>query len=199
MLKDTDRVELYNRNNGVTGYTIAEKGIRRQFAPGETKKITMEELTLLSYQEGGRYLLDNLFIIKNKEALDQLGMEVELEYNYTKKDVKRILLSPEKDSIDELTDLLNFAPEGVIEIAKDIAVNEEIPDSRKRQLITDKTGFNIDGAIQLRKKLAEPTEEELKAKAAAAAEAAAKAVEKPTRRVNKTPAKPQRVYRKVNA
>ena len=147
------RVWLKNRNNGVTGYRIEEKGIRRQFAPGERKPITFEELQLLQYTDGGDYLIKNLFIVEPKEALEALDIETEPEYFYTETEIRKILLGVDQASLDQLTDMLNFAPEGVIELAKDIAVKERIPDSRKRKLISKKTGFNVDGAINLHDQL----------------------------------------------
>ena len=36
-------IPVRNRNNGFTGYEIKDRGIWRNFAPGETKKIELEE------------------------------------------------------------------------------------------------------------------------------------------------------------
>jgi hypothetical protein len=55
-----------------------------------------------------------------------------------------------REDLDRLEDLLNFAPTGVIELAKDLAVNLQIPDTRKRALISKKTGFNVDKAIEIK-------------------------------------------------
>lgn len=139
-------VEVTNRNNGYTGYVIPDLNRRRNFAPGETKKIELDELRQLSYMEGGEYLLKNYFIINNKDALSQLNLDVEPEYFYTEKEIRDILFN---GSLDQLEDTLNFAPNGVLELIKQIAVKEEIPDTRKRKLISDKTGFNIDNAIHI--------------------------------------------------
>ena len=137
-------VEVTNRNNGYTGYYIPDTNRKRNFAPGETKKIDLEELIQLSYIDGGEYLLKNYFIIDNKDALSQLNLAVEPEYFYTEKEIRDILFN---GSLDQLEDTLNFAPNGVIELIKQIAVKEELPDTRKRKLISEKTGFNIDSAI----------------------------------------------------
>jgi hypothetical protein len=48
---------------------------------------------------------------------------------------------------------LNFAPEGIIDLLKDIALEIELPDSRKRALIKDKIGFNIDNILLVNKEL----------------------------------------------
>ena len=54
MLDEKTIITVTNRNNGSTGYNIPEmNGLKRRFAPGESKKITMDELRKLSYQTGG--------------------------------------------------------------------------------------------------------------------------------------------------
>jgi hypothetical protein len=137
-----------NRNNGSTGYTIPEKNLWRSFAPGETKQIPLEELQELQYQPGGDYMLKNLLIIEDQDALNVLNMQVEPEYNYTENDIRNILLN---GTLDQLRDFLDFAPAGGIEICKDIAVKEEIPDVRKREIISQATGFDINSAIMVNK------------------------------------------------
>ena len=54
--------EVKNRSSSVVVYNIADDGIRREFAPGEIKKITFEELQKLTYQSGGQALINNYFI-----------------------------------------------------------------------------------------------------------------------------------------
>lgn len=140
-------VSVTNRNNGFTGYTIPDTGITRTFSPAETKKIDIEELKQLQYVEGGDYLLKHFLIINNQSALEALNMEnVEPEYFYTEKEVKELLTN---GSLEQLEDTLNFAPEGVIELIKTMAVEMELPDTRKRKLISERTGLNIDSAIML--------------------------------------------------
>lgn len=139
-------ISVRNRNNGFTGYSIPDRGIWRNFAPGETKRIPLEELQQLQYQPGGEYTLNDLFVVESQSALEYLNMKVEPEYNYTENDIRNLLLS---GTMDQLRDFLDFAPEGAIELCKDIAVKEEIPDIRKRDIITEVTGFNINNAINV--------------------------------------------------
>lgn len=145
MTKET-MIPVRNRNNGFTGYRIPDRNIWRNFAPGETKQISLDELQQLQYQPGGDYTLKNLLVVESAEALGALNMAVEPEYNYTEADIRNILLS---GSLDQLKDFLDFAPGGAIEICKEIAVREEIPDTRKRQAISEATGFSIDNAINV--------------------------------------------------
>ena len=146
MIKDDTLINVRNRNNGSTGYVLPDSNVRRSFAPQETKKIPLSELRSLQYAPGGSYILDNLLVVENKEALDALNMKVEPEYFYDEKKIRELLLT---GSMDEFLDFLDFATTGAIEIAKDIAVKEQIPDIRKRDAISKKTGFNINNAIMV--------------------------------------------------
>ena len=145
-------VIVTNRNNGYTGYQIPDTGVRRNFAPGESKRISKEELMQLSYIEGGEYLLKNYLIVNNDKTLEELNISVQPEYYYTEEEIKELLTT---GSLDQLEDTLNFAPDGVIEIIKDMAVKTELPDTRKRKMISEKTGFNIDNAIRVNEVMAE--------------------------------------------
>ena len=80
MLMNETKVIVKNRTNSVAGYKVPDLGVRRIFQPGEKKEISMEELRKLSYVPGGMYLLQNQFIIENKEAVNELLYNVEPEY-----------------------------------------------------------------------------------------------------------------------
>lgn len=139
---------IRNRNNGMTTYQLPDMHIVRTFGPGETKKVPYEELLALYYAQGGEYMLKELLVIEDKEVLDALQMRVEPEYFYSSAQVTDLLLF---GGYDEFADFLDFAPEGAIEMAKEIAVKNQIPDSRKREMIEKKTGFSIDNAIKVNK------------------------------------------------
>lgn len=148
-------ISIRNRNNGITTYQLPEQHIVRQFGVGETKKVPFEELQALQYAPGGAYMLDNLLVVEDKDALETLNMKVEPEYFYNESNVRKLLLS---GSYDEFADFLDFAPDGALEMAKDIAVKEQIPDSKKRKMLTEKTGFSIDNAITVNTVLADENE-----------------------------------------
>lgn len=155
-------VRVTNRNAGWTGYLIPDTGVRRSFSPKEAKNIPLSELQQLQYVAGGDYILRNCLLINDMDALTALSMEnVEPEYFYTEDEVKKLLL---EGSLDQLEDCLNFAPEGVIDLVKTVAVQIELPDIRKRNLISEKTGLNINNAITVNTIMNEnnTTEEEKK-------------------------------------
>lgn len=142
-------IKVSNRDAGSVGYYIPEKNIRRVFAPGETKVVPEDELQSLQYQPGGDFILRNLVIVQDKETLEKkLNIQTEPEYFY---DEKKIVEMLKFGSMDEFLDMLDFAPEGVLEIVKAKAVEMRLPDTDKRQAISEKTGFNIDNAINVNK------------------------------------------------
>jgi hypothetical protein len=129
----------------------------RVFAAKEVKELPFEELQKVSYIPGGSYLLQHYLVIENAEARDEILGGVELEYDYSEKDVERLLVS---GSLDELLDCLDFAPLGVIDLVKSLAVKLELNDVRKRKAIQDKTGFSVDNAIRINYETNEQVEEQ---------------------------------------
>ena len=152
-------VEVRNRNNGFTTYTI-DGGITRTFNINEIKKIDLEELRELAMAPGGDYILRNYLLINDKTALEYLDLHPEPEYFYTETEIKDLLLNKDPDYLE---DCLNFAPQGVIDLVKQMAVKLEVPDTRKRKLILDKTGFSVDNALNVNKILEEDEEKDKKA------------------------------------
>ena len=156
MIKDDQLICVRNRANGSVGYTL-DNNFHRSFEPREVKKIPFKELKELQYAVGGQYALDNLLIVEDKEALDLLNMKIEPEYFYTEAEIRKMLFD---GSIDAFADFLDFAPVGAIEIAKNIAIKEQIPDVRKRDMLSKKTGLNINNAIMVNEVMDAEDEEE---------------------------------------
>lgn len=165
MIDKSTLIKVKNRDNGTVGYTIPDLGnLHRNFQVGETKEITMEELRKLSYIPGGNAILRDCLIIENREAVAELLGEVEPEYNYTEEEVKVLLTS---GTYDQFMDALDFAPKGVIELIKDLAVKLKLNDVAKRQAILEKTGFNVTKAIEINAETEAVEEEDKKARRAA--------------------------------
>lgn len=157
MSDTTKLVNVRNRNHGTTSYRIADARIDRTWQPGEVKKISLDELQALQWEPGGDYILKHLLVVEDKEAVDNLNMAVEPEYFYTEEEIRKVLF---EGSLDELLDYLDFAPNGGIELIKHIAVTEQLPDTRKREAISKRTGFNIDTAIQINRMMEDETSTE---------------------------------------
>ena len=182
MNKNT-KIKVRNRSTGTVGYVIPDMGnYHRKFQPDEVKEVSFEEIQKLSYTPGGNYMLQHYLVIDNAEARDEiLGDMVEIEYNYTQKDIERLLTS---GSLDELLDCLDFAPKGVVEMLQKTAVEIELNDVKKRKAIQDVTGFNVNNAILINQESNEET---------TAAEAPQRRVAQPT--TNSTePAAPARRF-----
>ena len=133
-----------NRSAGVVGYNIPEEKIRREFAPGETKKISWYELDKLSYQPGGTDLMEEYLLIYNDEAVKELNLKTEPEYFMTEADVVKLIKT---GSHDEWLDALDFAPAGVMDLIKQLSVTIPLSDYNKRISLKQKTGFDVDKAI----------------------------------------------------
>ena len=180
-IKDDELISVRNRNNGETWYQLSN-GVVQMFNQGEIKKVPFKELVQLNFSKGGKALLAESLVIENKDALRLLNMEVEPEYFYDEADIRLLLFN---GSYDEFADFLDFAPEGAIDIAKDIAVKEEIPDVRKRDMLSEKTGLNINNAIMVNHIMdedSEKKEEVKKERRVKIADADKAAEDKPARR-----------------
>jgi len=140
-------VKVKNRNNGNTGYKLDDERIRRNFAPGEEKEIESSELIKLTYTPGGMYMLKNYLIILDEKVRESILGQVEPEYNYTEKEILALL---EYGTEDQLRDCLEFAPDGVKELVKSIAVDISLYDTRKRKIISDYFNFDLNSAIDFR-------------------------------------------------
>lgn len=145
MNKDT-LIKVTNRDTGRVGYTIPELNVRRQFAPKETKEITFGELSQLSYIPGGMAMLSQYLVIKDDEAIKELLNGVEPEYFYDENDIIRIMT---QGSLNEFLDMLDFAPKGVLEIVKDLAVSLPLDNMSKREAILEKLEFDVTNAINI--------------------------------------------------
>ena len=145
---------VLNRSSSMVGYTIPELNIRREFQPGETKKIKFSELEQLTYQPGGTTLIQDYFLIREQEVTDALNIQTEIEYYMNEDNVRDLILN---GSLDQFLDCLDFAPEGVLEMIKKLAIELPMNDVEKREALKKKTGLDVDAAIK--NKMAEIADE----------------------------------------
>ena len=149
MIDKNREIKVTNRTHATVGYEIPELGnLHRSFQFGESKNITFGELEKLSWLPGGRYLLANCLVINDKEVVKELLNDVEPEYYYDDFAVKQLL---EYGSVDQLLDCLDFAPDGVLDLVKEYAVELPCNDVLKRQAILEKLNFDVTQAIELAK------------------------------------------------
>ena len=144
MITQETMYNVKNRSSSMVVYKIPETNLRREFAPGETKRIPFGELEKLTYQPGGRELLENFLQILEEEVTTNLNVHRELEYDMSEEQVRDLLLT---GSVDAFLDALDFAPIGVIDLIKSMAVALPLTNLQKRKALKDKTGFDVDKAL----------------------------------------------------
>lgn len=137
-------LRVKNRSASLAVYSIPEINIRREFAPGETKNITYGELEKLSYQPGGRTIMQNFLQIIDPEATGDLGINREPEYDLSEQQIVDLMT---KGSLDAFLDCLDFAPVGVIDLIKKFSISLPLNDIDKRDALKKKTGFDVTVAL----------------------------------------------------
>ena len=137
-------LKVKNRSASLAVYSIPEINIRREFAPGEIKNITYGELEKLSYQPGGRAIMQNFLQIIDPEATGDLGINREPEYDLSEQQIVDLMT---KGSLDAFLDCLDFAPVGVIDLIKKFSVSLPLNDIDKRDALKKKTGFDVTVAL----------------------------------------------------
>ena len=149
---DTNKkVQVRNRSNRVVIYRVDDMHVRREFAPGETKTIPVEELLALSQKAGGAYIIRNSLFIQDPPTVKEMPMKVEPEYYLDDKGVIDLL---KNGSVDALLDCLDFAPNGVIDLVQKYALELPLTDTRKIKAIKNKIGFDVALALKHKEELA---------------------------------------------
>ena len=149
MVDGNTLIKVQNRDFGTVSYIIPDlNNLYREFQPNEIKNITFDELFKLSQVPGGMYIIENYLIIYSENAVEELMGAVEPEYFYSDKQVIELM---KNGSLDEFEDCLNFAPKGVLDLIKDLAVKLPLNDVAKRDLILKKLNFNVANAIEISK------------------------------------------------
>ena len=136
------RVKVVNRTGGSLAYKIDTLRVTRHWPrPGDYLNISISELSELKTVPGGNYILKECLIIEDKEALNVLFPDIELEpeYNYGLKEVEALLYEAD---LAQLLDALDFAPKGVLELIKTKATEKLPNETAKIEAINKK--FKID-------------------------------------------------------
>lgn len=168
-----------NRSTSRVVYQIPSLNIRREFAPGESMKISFKELQKFMYEPGARALLENFLQINEDKVLQDLNIKTQPEYFLNEQQIKDLLLTGSQEAF---LDCLDFAPVGVIDLIKAYAVSLPLSDYNKRQALKEKIGFDVDKALE-NKRLEEQEEKEKNTKEQKIERPKAQAVP-PTRRTN---------------
>ena len=144
MITSDTMYNVKNRSSSVVVYRIPETNLRREFQPGETKKIPFGELEKLTYQPGGHALLEEFLQIVDEAVTNNLNVRREVEYDMSEVQIRDLLT---RGSLDAFLDALDFAPMGVIDLIKTMSVSLPLEDYNKRKALLEKTGFVVDKAV----------------------------------------------------
>lgn len=140
------KVKVWNRAVGGISYNIPELRIKREWRKtGDLQIVKLEELDAFRYVPGGAKLMNKYMLIKDQDVCEFLGMPTDPEYFYNENDIKVLL---EKGTTDQLLDCLEFAPKGVLDILKKVAVETKLDSSEKRKIIGEHLNVNIDAMIR---------------------------------------------------
>lgn len=147
-------VDVENRCNGSISYHLPEQHIDRFFSPGEVKRnISYGELMDLSMQPGGQQLIYNYLYIKKPEVIeDIINGKPEPEYWLTEDKIPNWIKTC---SLAEFKDALDFAPAGVKDLIKKIAVDLPLNDNEKRDAMKEVINFDVTAAIKHKKEAEE--------------------------------------------
>lgn len=139
------KYRIKNRSASIVVYKIPEKGIRREFAPREVKLIPYSELVDLMFQPGGKEMMMDFLQLDDDQLINSFNMPVENEYYMSENQVADLIKT---GSYDAFLDCLDYAPIGVIDIVKRLAVSMPMTDMRKAQALKEKTGFDLEAALK---------------------------------------------------
>lgn len=147
-VEETTVVPVRNIVNHTVSYIVEDLNVTRRFDPFETKEISIRELRALNYKRGGRVLLRDYLSVKNDDFRREIGIpEDAIEYDYRQADIDEILL---EKPVEVLEDTLEFGPQGIKELVQSRAVELQIPDMSKRQIIYEFTGVDVNKQIKLK-------------------------------------------------
>lgn len=195
-MEKTKVFKVKNRSAGVVGYNLPELGgLRREFMPGEEKTVSFEELEKLSFQPGGRILMESFLQITDEDVTGKLNLSVEPEYYMSEEQIVELITN---GSLDAFLDALDYAPTGVMDLLKQFSVSLPMTDTQKIRALKEKTGFDV--AAALKNIEAEKEEDEVFTEVPKKGAAAAKSSSAPSgRRTSTTYKTAENKYKVVNS
>ena len=138
-------MKVRNRSTSIVSYSVPDLNVKREFSAGEIKEIPQQELEILLQQPGGRVILTEYLQVSKEDIIRLDVIQPEQEYFYSDEDVKNIMRN---GSLDEFLDMLDFAPEGVMDMIKTYAVQLPLTDLYKVNALREKTGFDSSKALE---------------------------------------------------
>lgn len=145
-----EKIRVYNRSNSTVFYKDEDTNRTRTWEPSTIgkesyKDLDFEEIERAVNTRGGKILFEEYLLIKDKKICEQLDLICPKEYFYDVDEVKRIL---EKGTDFEVVGMIENGPEGIKDIIKQVAIEIKLDSSRKRKIIKDRLGFDVNFAIE---------------------------------------------------
>lgn len=137
----TRKVPVRSRARGKVVYIIDALRVRRVWEkPGDVINISIDELVELRTVKGGQTLLDKYLVVEDDEAITMLyDYELPPEYKYGEAEIDYLLHA---GTNEQLFDALDYAPEGVLQMIRAMAIKNKPDTTAKVEAINKK--FNID-------------------------------------------------------
>lgn len=133
-------MKVMNRSTGSAGYSLPELNIRRVFNVGEIKELKEEEILALYNTDAGRLMLCQILQIQNKDFVrKEIWPDAPPEYFWSIENIRKCML---EESADLFAETLDYAPEGVVDIMKDLAWRTPLTDLNKCTIMKNKLGFD---------------------------------------------------------
>lgn len=147
---DDTLVEVRNLTDLPVTLYNPDKNLRITFAKNQTRKFKAGDIREWNFLKGIHVLFTEYLSVQNKELAEEIGVSdqvLEYEYQWTPEDVRNLLVG---GTLEELEDVLNCAPLGIIETIVDQAVEIRLNDVAKRNLIKEHTGKDITKKLEIK-------------------------------------------------
>lgn len=142
------KIQIQNLTDDPVVYIDNDGGVERRiiFNPQQTMALPKEMVERMQYDLGGASLLKDYLSVKDEEVRAAIGVpEDQIEYDYTKDDVVRLLTD---NNVDAIADALDFAPAAIVDMLAAEAVALPTNNREVMALIKEKTGKDIEAMIR---------------------------------------------------
>lgn len=141
---DNTIVAIENMTSYYSGYTL-DTGVKRRIPGYGRLNVTAEEIRQANYEHGNYIFLNNLRITNNALAREIGVSDDMIEYQWTAEDIKEALTTSD---ISVFLDAMDFGPEGIKNEFEKLAVELEITDGARKEVLNKYFNTDIDAKIR---------------------------------------------------
>lgn len=153
---DNTVVAIENMTSYYSGYTL-DTGVKRRIPGYGRLNVTAEEIRQANYEHGNYIFLNNLRITNNALAREIGVSDDMIEYQWTAEDIKDALTTSD---IAVFLDAMDFGPEGIKNEFEKLAVELEITDGARKEVLNKYFNTDIDAKIRNKHAVEETNEDE---------------------------------------